>query len=86
MGVDSKVDRVAGARRDTVEIMVNGEAFEIHRGRQSVADIKELAGVPKADQLEQVIDGQLVPLDDGAAVTIKGDEQFVSHPRDSAAA
>lgn len=69
-----------------VDIMVNGVEFEIHRGRRTVAEIKEVGGVLRADELEQIVDGKLIPLDDDGAVTIKGGEQFVSHPRDSAAA
>lgn len=71
-------------RQDTVTIMINNVAQTVHRGRQSVSEIKRIGGVPQADVLEQLIDGQLVELDDNGAVTIKGGEQFISHPRDSA--
>jgi hypothetical protein len=70
-------------RQDVVTVIINGVEKPIHRGRQSVKDIKTLGGVPEADELEQVINGKLTPLADGAAVTIKGGEEFVSHPRDS---
>ena len=69
--------------REVVTIIVNSAEKEIHRGRQPVSEIKRIGGVPQADQLEQVIDSKLVPLADDAAVTIKGGEEFVSHPRDS---
>ena len=69
--------------RDVVTIIVNSVEKEIQRGRQPVSEIKRIGEVPQADQLEQVIDGKLVPLADDAAVTIKGGEEFVSHPRDS---
>ena len=68
---------------DVVTIIVNSVERQIHRGRQPVSEIKRVGEVPQADQLEQVIDGKLVPLADDAAVTIKGGEEFVSHPRDS---
>lgn len=71
-------------RQDTVTITINNEEYSIHRGRQSVSEIKGIGGIPQADVLEQLIDGQLVELDDNGAVTIKGGEQFISHPRDSA--
>ena len=45
--------------------------------------IKTLGGVPAAYDLEQVIDGKLVPLPDDSAVTLKGGEVFVSHPKDA---
>jgi hypothetical protein len=70
---------------DEVFITVNGKQVRIHRGRQSVAEIKTAGGVPLADDLEQVIEGRLVPLPDDGSVTIKGDEVFISHPKDSAA-
>ena len=66
-----------------VTITINSVEREIHRGRQQVSEIKRTGEVPLADQFEQVIDGKLVPLADDAAVTIKGGEEFVSHPRDS---
>jgi hypothetical protein len=69
----------------TVTITINGTEKSIHRGRQKVAEIKALGGVPLADDLEQVIDGKLVPLSDDGAVTIKGGEVFLSHPKDSGA-
>lgn len=71
-------------RKDIVQITVNeGEPIDIHRGRQTVAEIKRLGGVPVADVLAQVIDGKLVPLDDNGAVVLKGGEKFMSYPRDS---
>lgn len=67
-----------------VTITINNTGFSIHRGRQSVGEIKETGGIPKADVLDQIVEGKLVELDDNGAVTIKGGEQFISHPRDSA--
>jgi hypothetical protein len=64
-----------------VHITINGVTKLIHRGRQTVADIKTVGGVPAADELEQVINGKLTPLSDDGAVTIKGGEIFMSHVR-----
>lgn len=66
-----------------VRIVIDGQAVMIHRGRQSVAAIKKAGSVPATYELEQVIDGKLVPLPDDGAVTIKGGEVFFGHPRDS---
>lgn len=66
-----------------VTITVNNEPKEIHRGRQTVAEIKKAGGVLLTDELEQIISGKLTPLPDDGAVTIKGGEVFISHPRDS---
>jgi hypothetical protein len=76
-------------RQDVVSITINSTAYPIHRGRHSVAEIKKLGAVPQADELAQVIDGNsppLTPLLDDGAVTIKGDEVFVSYPKDSGSA
>lgn len=69
-----------------VKITINNITKQIHRGRQTVVAIKTLGGVPQADELAQVIEGNtppLTPLKDDASVTIKGGEIFVSYPRDS---
>ena len=70
--------------RDEVTITVNNQAYQIHRGRQAVTDIKRLAAIPQADELAQDVEGSLTPLPDGGAVTIKGGERYVSYPKDSA--
>ena len=62
-----------------VEIIVNDESYKIHRGRRSVEEIKVAGNVPLADKLEQVIDGNLVPLNDDDSIVIKGGEEFKSH-------
>jgi len=64
-----------------VKIQINGVSKLIHRGHQTVAEIKKLGGVPLADELEQLIDGKLKPLPDDGAVAIKGGEVFMSHVR-----
>jgi hypothetical protein len=72
-------------RQDTVTITVNNTARVIHRGRQTVSEIKRVSGVPQADELAQVLEGHtppLTPLGDEGSVTITGGEVFVSHPRD----
>lgn len=70
----------------TVTITVNNKSYPIHRGHQTVSHIKDVGGVPQGFDLDQVIDGKLVPLPDSGAVTIKGGEKFLSRPKDSAAA
>lgn len=88
MGVSGQVGAPADHdphRRDLVSITVNRQPVEIHRGHQPVSEIKRVGNVPVADELAEVVNGKLVPLDYQSAVTIKGCEEFVSHPRDSAA-
>lgn len=67
----------------TVTITVNGPSYTIHRGRRTVTEIKQVAAVPLAHDLEQVIEGVLTPLPDDGAVVLKGGEAFVSHPKDA---
>lgn len=74
----------AGRRQDEVAVSINNVDKQIHRGHQSVEAIKRAGGVALADELVQVIEGQLVPLGDAASVVIKGGERFISQPRDSA--
>jgi predicted Rdx family selenoprotein len=69
-----------------VNITVNGVLKQIHRGHQTVAEIKTAGGVPISDELAQVINGVITPLPDNGAVTIKGGEVFIGHPRDSSSA
>jgi len=64
-----------------VKIKVNNIVVEIHRGHQTVAKIKQVGGVPLADDLNQMIDGKLTQLPDDGAVTIKGGEEFFSQPK-----
>ncbi|HEX8670746.1 MAG TPA: hypothetical protein VF710_02610 [Longimicrobium sp.] len=71
-------------RQDQVEVIVNNVPVTIHRGRQTVEEIKRAGGVALADELVQVVDGKLTGLADGDAVVIKGVERFISQPRDSA--
>lgn len=66
-----------------VSIRISGKEFLVWRGRYSVAQLKQIGGVPLAYELEQKVGGKLVPLDDGASVEICGDEVFISHPRDA---
>lgn len=67
-----------------VSVTVDNRPVSIHRGRTTVAEIKVAAQVHLAYDLEQVINGSLTLLPDDGAVTIHGDEVFVSHPKDAA--
>lgn len=71
---------------DIVQIKINDNPYDIHRGRSTVIEIKNIGNVPLEYDLEQVIDGKLTPLGDNDAVTIKGGEVFLSHPKDGSSA
>lgn len=72
----------AGHRKDIVKIEIDGIKYDIHRGRQSVESIKQTGKVDPLYLLEQMIDGELTSLEDDGYVVIKGDEVFISSPRD----
>lgn len=83
--METKTPKDVGSqhRADEVTITINNSAVRIHRGRQSVADIKRAGNVPQADEIAQEIGGSLTVLPDEGSVTIKGAERFVSYPKDS---
>lgn len=64
-----------------VTTTVDTKPYDIHRGHQTIAAIKAVAGVPAAYQLDELIDGTLTPLNDDGSVTIKGGEEFTSYPK-----
>jgi hypothetical protein len=79
---------VGGAAHDehpqpgpNVSVTVDNTPKTVHRGSHLVSEFKSLVGVDAAKELEEVIDGQLTSLDDGARVVTKGGEVFFSHPR-----
>src|SRR6266478_2595429 len=80
-GPQGKADPPRPEPGPEVHITINGVSRLIHRGRQTVAEIKKVGEVPAADELEQLINGKLTPLPDDGAVTIKGGEVFMSHVR-----
>jgi len=63
--------------RDMVTIYVNDVAVEIHRGSQTLAEIKAAGNVPATDIL-YLMPNYEVALDDNDRITIKGEEQFKS--------
>jgi len=68
-------------RQDLVEVSINNQPFKLHRGRRTVAEIKEVGHVPPADELSQLVDGKYVLLPDNGSVVIRGGEEFQSNPR-----
>jgi len=76
--VEKKVDKDEHGK-DIVNITVDGKQWPIHRGRRTVAEIKEAGHIAPADELSQIIDGNITPLPNDGSVVIKGDEVFVSN-------
>jgi hypothetical protein len=64
-----------------VPVTVDGVKREVPRGDYIVSQFKKLVGVDAARELDEVVHGELKPLDDNARIDIKGGEIFVSHVR-----
>jgi hypothetical protein len=68
----------------TVSITIDNPERPIwlRRGMHDVSELKTLGGVPQDYDLDQVIEGKLVPVTT-EKVHIRGGEVFTSHPKDS---
>ena len=66
----------------TVIIYVNNKEVHLHRGRYDVATLKQLSGVPLADDLDELVGNKLKHVPDNATIPIEGCEVFVSHVKD----
>ena len=77
------IDQSTGHGQDKkkVKIQVDNHPEHIAPGVYTVADFKERVGVSPDKDLDQVIDGQLTTIADGASITITGGEVFFSHVR-----
>jgi hypothetical protein len=68
----------------TITITINAKPYELHEHEVAVKELKKLAGIPLADVLVKIVNGQMAPLDDSGAVELHCGDVFVSHPRDNA--
>ena len=64
-----------------VTVKIDRHEIHISKGTYKVNELKALAGVDLNKELDQIIHGQLTPLDDESKVVIKGGEEFISHAR-----
>lgn len=64
-----------------VPVTIDSRTVEIQSREYLISQLKAALGVDPSRELEQVVDGKLVPLDDNAKVHISGSESFVSHVR-----
>lgn len=63
-----------------VTVYVDDKPVEIHRGNQTIAAIKQAAGVALVDQLQLETSDGLQKLDQNGSIALKGDERFQSFP------
>lgn len=66
---------------DEVLVHINKVDKRVLKGTYTVVQIKDWGGVPQADELEQLIQGKLVPLPDDGSVQIDHEEKFISNPK-----
>jgi hypothetical protein len=70
-----------GHKKHKVIVEVNGKGHEIEVGVYLVSEFKRLVRVEAAKELDEIVGGEFVRLDDNATISIKGCEQFVGHVR-----
>jgi hypothetical protein len=64
-----------------VTVNVDTKDRKVKAGEYVVSAFKAEVKVDAAKELEEVINGQLTPLDDNAKIVIRGGETFISHIR-----
>lgn len=64
-----------------VTVTVDGKPHELPEGTYVVSEFKKLVGVDPSKELDEVVHGELKPLDDNQHIHIKGGEVFISHAR-----
>ncbi len=64
-----------------VVVTVDGKAHHVPEGTYVVSEFKKLVGVDPSKELDEVVHGELKPLDDNQKIRIKGGEVFISHAR-----
>ena len=69
----------------TVEIHVNNKPVVLQPGPYDVSTFKKIAGVPLADDLDELVNCKLKPISDNATIHIEGCEVFISHVKDGGA-
>jgi hypothetical protein len=64
-----------------VTISLDGVPRQIQRGNYLVAELKRLLQIDPCRDLDEVVCGELRPLEDSSKMHIKGGESFISHVR-----
>lgn len=69
------------AQGPAVTITVDGQSHSVHRGHIVVSALKAAVGVDATKDLDEIVHGEIKPLQDTDAVVLKGGEVFISHAR-----
>lgn len=67
--------------RKQVTVTVDGKRHNVLEGTYVVSEFKKLVGVDPSKELDEVVHGELRPLDDNQPIDVKGGEVFISHAR-----
>lgn len=68
-------------RARDVSVTVDGRSYTIPEDTYLVSEFKKLVGVDSSKELDEVVHGELKPLDDNQKIHIKSGEVFISHAR-----
>ncbi|MFA5168254.1 MAG: hypothetical protein WC530_06975 [Candidatus Omnitrophota bacterium] len=67
-----------------VTVMVDNAPKSVHRGHYIVSEFKTAVGVDSSRDLDEIVKGQIKPLQDADNLVIKGGEVFISHVKSGA--
>ena len=86
--METRNERQTNEREDhthhkQVTVTVDSKPHQVAEGTYLVSDFKKLVGVDPSRELDEVVHGELKPLDDNHRIHIKGGEVFISHARRS---
>jgi hypothetical protein len=68
-------------RTKEVTVTVDGKSKVIPEGTYVVSAFKSLVGVDPSKELDEVVHGELKPLDDNQKIHVKNGDTFISHAR-----
>jgi hypothetical protein len=64
-----------------VTVTVDNHPHKVPEGEYLVSAFKNKVGVDPSKELDEVVHGELKPLDDNQKIHIRGGEVFISHAR-----
>lgn len=69
------------AHTHTITIEVDGNERLIEQDKYLVRALKAMFGIPPEYELDRVVDGKFIPVQDTDTIEVHPKEQFVSHVR-----
>lgn len=64
-----------------VFVTIDGKQVQVPYGNCTVAELKQMLGVPPEKELDEVKNNKLHPLNDKGHFEVRGGEVFISHPK-----